>query len=197
MYSSTETDAQKSKNLLGENPIVNRAGPKKYGKDYESGGPGMYKTGPDPIKDEFGTSVPKDFKSDMGKINPTITSTTRTNKNQRPMTDGSNEPFSVGSVIKTSSDGKRTTSTILDSKLKNSELSKPSSVRNKKNLKSQKIKHRIDTYSDGSDGLPMMSKGPHKEKWERLANRARRQNEKGNTAKANKLEARARENYRN
>lgn len=26
MYSSTETNAQKSKNLLGENPIVNRAG---------------------------------------------------------------------------------------------------------------------------------------------------------------------------
>jgi hypothetical protein len=50
-------------------------------------------------------------------------------------------------------------------------------------------------YESGGPG--MMSKGPHKEKWERQANRARRANERGNTERGAKLEAKARKNYKN
>ena len=133
--------------LAGKDPAQNPAGGMPMYGEEKPGGPPMMSKGPHVEKDEFGNEIPKGFKSDMGALNPTITSTTKVNKNQRPMTDGSNEPFSVGDVIKTNSDGKRTTSTIVGSKLNNSELSKPSHMRNKKNLKSQEIKHRTESYS--------------------------------------------------
>ena len=50
---------------------------------------------------------------------------------------------------------------------------------------------------DGPKKYGAMSKGPHKEKWERQANRARRANERGNTERGAKLEAKARKNYKN
>jgi N-acetylmuramoyl-L-alanine amidase CwlA len=133
-----------SKNLIDEMPIDNRAGTKMYEgpkmksygpKDHNKGyGPKKYK-GPHVEKDEFGNEIPKGFKSDLGNFNPTITSETKFVDNVRTLTNATGKPFTEGSNIKTRQGDKNVSITVLKDNKRN------------RQVKSQDIKRRTDTYS--------------------------------------------------